>query len=281
VFIINCRQYTNSSKIKQYIIQYCFDNMNNQTANTLRKFGLTDTEISIYLTSLSFPSITVNELVKQTNIKRTTIYHALETLTQKGLCAKKQTFGKQAFSVTDPKNIENLLEEKINELQSQKKALHELLPLLEQNKKKNSSMVVSHYEGIEGIKLVVEDALYCKSKHWDIISPIKNFFSEFDKDYAEYFVRTRKIRQLTARSLWEDYAQNKNLSGEILKERNPKVLPSVMQGKFKSVICLYDDKVLIISSFQELSAILIQSQEFFETMQAVFDGLWQSSKNIK
>ena len=255
--------------------------MNNQTANTLRNFGLTNTEISVYLTGLRYASISVSDLVKQTNIKRTTIYHALETLSQKGLCAKKQQVGKQSFTMTDPKNIENLLEEKIDELAKQKKALHELLPLLTQTQEQDSKMSVSHYEGIEGIKLVVEDALYCKSGHWDIIAPIKNFFSEFDKNYAEYFVRTRKNKGLRARSLWEGTKSLENLTPEIMRARNPRILPEIMHDKFKSVICLYDDKVLVISSLKELYAVMIKSKEFFETMSALYEGLWITSKSIK
>lgn len=248
--------------------------------SSLRDFGLTETEAKIYLTGIKYSSISVSELVKQTQINRTTIYHALETLAQKGLCARKQIIGKQEFTMTDPTNIGNLLNEKITELEKRKDALQDILPLLTLAKQKTGRMAVSHYEGIDGIKLVVEDALYCKSGHWDILAPVKNFFSEFDKDYANYFVETRKKRGLTARSLWEAVLSPQNLTPEVLKERNPRILPKIMHGKFKSVICLYDDKVLVISSLGELYAVLIQSKEFFETMTAIYDGLWECSKII-
>ncbi len=252
-----------------------------QTITILKQFGLTETEIKIYLAGLKYTALSVSDLVKQTGIKRTTIYHALETLIQKGLCSKKQIIGKQAFNMTAPKNIENLLTEKIDELNKQKTALHEIIPLLEASQTAGTKMVVSHYEGIEGIKLVVEDALYCKSRHWDILAPVKNFFSEFDKSYADYFVTTRQQRSLTARSLWEVAVSPQNLTPAVLKERNPRILPKVMHGKFKSVICLYDDKVLVISSLKELYAVLIQSQEFHETMSSIYEGLWQSSRPVK
>ena len=248
---------------------------------SLQQFGLTSTEAKIYLTGIKYSSLSVSELVKQTQINRTTIYHALETLAQKGLCARKQITGRQEFTMTEPTNIGNLINEKITELEKRKDALADILPLLTLAKQKTGRMAVSHYEGIDGIKLVVEDALYCKSGHWDIIAPVKNFFSEFDKAYANYFVETRKKRQLTARSLWEAVLSPQNLTPEVLKERNPRILPEVMHGKFKSVICLYDDKVLVISSLGELYAVLIQSSEFLETMRALFDGLWEGSKPVK
>lgn len=248
--------------------------------NKLQKFGLTKTEAEIYIFGLNHSSIGVSELTKKTQINRTTIYHALETLQSKGLCAKKSVGSKLVFNMTEPDKIKNLLDERISILEKQKDDLTELIPLFNLTKTNLEKTQVYHYEGIEGIKLAIEDALYCKNKHWDIISPIKNFFSEFDKDYASYFIQTRKKKNLTSRSLWETTPSHKNLSPEILKERNPRILPSVMHGKFKSVICLYDEKVLIISSVQTLSAILIQDPEFNETMSAVFEGLWSASKEI-
>ncbi len=137
---------------------------------------------------------------------------------------------------------------------------------------------VSHFEGIKGIKLVVEEALYAKSRKWEIIAPVKNFFSEFDKEYARYFIETRKARGIIARSLWEYSSERRILSPAEVSERNPRYLPEVMHGKFRSVIILFDDKTAFISSLKELSAVLVQSKEHYETMLAMFEGLWVNSK---
>lgn len=213
-------------------------------------------------------------------INRTTIYHALETLTEKGLVANTGTGARLVFAMAEPENIHNLLIGKIRRLEKQKEEMDSLLPLLKKMDAVSAPISVAHYEGIEGIKLAIEDAYYCKSKHWDIISPVKNFFSEFDKTYAKYFIETRNRRGLTSRSLWEPTEKHKFLTPEQIKERNPRILPSIMHGKFQSVICLYDDKVLIISSLKEKSAILIKSAELHQTMLAIFEGLWSASKPI-
>ncbi|MCX6778857.1 MAG: helix-turn-helix domain-containing protein [Candidatus Magasanikbacteria bacterium] len=252
----------------------------NELENTLIKFGLTDTEAKIYLTGLNFKNIGVSELTKQTGINRTTIYHALDTLTEKGLVAKTGTGARLVFSMADPENIHNLLLGKIKRLEKQKEDLDNLIPLLKKSNLAAGTISVAHYEGIEGIKLAIEDAYYCKSKHWDIIAPIKNFFSDFDKTYSKYFIETRSRRGLTSRSLWEPTEKHKLLTPQQIKERNPKILPPIMHGKFNSVICLYDDKVLIISSLKEKSAILIKSADLHQTMLAIFEGLWSVSKPI-
>jgi len=245
----------------------------------LKKIGLTETESKIYLAGLEYSSIGVNELEKQTRIKRTTIYHALKTLMQKGLTSKVGTELRMKFSMVKPEGMKFMLDKEIEQLKSKKQDLEEILPLLDQKTKLSESDVrISHFEGIDGIKLIVEEALYCKSHHWDIIAPAKNFFSEFDKDYARYYLQTRKERRIIARSLWEhDYGRRKPTPEE-MKERNPRYLPEIMNGRFRSVIIIFDDKVAMITSLKELSGVLIQSQDIHRTFSAIFDGLWSVSK---
>lgn len=245
----------------------------------LRGVGLTDTEADIYLTGAQYAAIGVKELERRTKIKRTTIYHALNTLMHKGLAAKKGTGSRLVFHMTQPENVVKLLGREIKDLESKKKDLEEIIPLLDRHFKGDlSSVQVLHYEGIEGVKHVVEEALYCRSHHWDIIAPEKNFFSEFDKEYAKYYLETRKSRAVTARTLWEAQSDKRALTPEEIKNRQPRYLPEIMRGKFNSVIILFDDKVTFISSMEEISAILIQSKEIHNMLTALFEGLWVVSK---
>jgi sugar-specific transcriptional regulator TrmB len=251
-----------------------------QIKSILKNIGLTDTECSIYLTALPYSSIGVRELEKQTQIKRTTIYHALNTLMEKGLVSKVGVGSRLEFSATKPENIKRTIDKNIEALKYQKQELESILPLLEQRTTKDESKVsVSHYEGIEGMKLVVEEALYCKSRQWDIIAPYDNFFREFTKEYAKYYLSARKQRGIKSRSLWEKKADARALMPEEVKERAPRYLPEVMNGKFKSVIIVFDDKVAFISSLNELSAVLIQSKEMHDTIAAMFEGLWSISRD--
>lgn len=249
-----------------------------QINQILKKIGLTETETAVYLTGLNYDSISVNELEIRTTIKRTTIYHALDTLLQKGLVAKKNTGAKLAFTMTNPKNITQLINKEISQLNEHLLEFTKILPLLNQRSgRQEIKSKVSHYTGIDGIKIVVEEALYCQNRHWDIIAPNINFFSQFDKKYAQYYINTRQARGISARSLWEFNFERRALTPEEIRLRSPRFLPQSMQGQFKSVIIIFDDKVALISSIDELTAILIDSQEIHDTFAALFEGLWSGS----
>lgn len=243
----------------------------------LTELGLTQTESTLYIAGLSAGPVPVSDLAKITGIKRTTVYHALEGLLEKGIAAKHGTPDALVFEMSSPQQVSRLIDQRVSLLENQKRLLGTLSPSV-LTAPPATPVKVSHFEGIEGIKLAIEEALYCTSRKWDIIAPSKNFFSEFDERYAQYFLETRKARGIVARSLWERDSSRKNISAEDLSMRQPRYVPPVMYGTFSSVIILFDDKVLLISSLKELSAIYIHSQEMHTTMKALFEGLWSVSE---
>jgi sugar-specific transcriptional regulator TrmB len=254
----------------------------NELEQSLTKLGLTGTEARVYLTGLHYRNISVGELAKQTLIKRPTLYHALATLAGKGLASKYGTKMRMRFTMTPPTQLKDIFTEQKKQLLEQERVATSLIPLLTPQglTSKEDQLELSHFEGVTGIKTAVNMALYCRSKRWDVIAPAKNFFSEFDKEYSSYYLKTRKERGVISRSLWEDdfLKRKQKIGPEEMKERNPRILPAVMHGRFKDVIIIFDNKVLIIPSVKKLSAILLASQEIHDTFAALFEGLWQSSK---
>ena len=248
---------------------------------TLQQFGLTQSEVAVYLAGMRYPSVSVHELAKEIDIPRPTIYHALHTLQTKGLVAQHSTKGKLKFVMCPPEHLLSLVTRMREAVDSQEKSLRQLIPVLQAQHLQTGSEAITtaQYDGIEGIKTAVDIALYCKERRWDIIAPVKNFFSEFDKEYAKYYLDTRKRRGIVARTLWEKGMREapRRLTPEEIRTRRPRVMPESMQGKLKSVFILFDDKVAIISSLQKLSAVVITSQETHDMFAAMFEGLWESS----
>lgn len=245
-----------------------------QDANALlASLGLSKTEIAIYRAGLSLSPASATQLGRKTGIKRPTVYHALETLMLKGLAAKKGSGARLAFSMAEPTMLKSLVDRQIDKLTLQKSSIDALVPILTKQSAP-AKVDVAHYEGLEGVRSVVEEALYCRSKRWEIIAPKDNFFSQFDRTYARYFHETRARRGIVARSLWEKGLPRHVLNETELKQRNPRWLPDGMKGAFASLIILFDDKVAIVSSYDALSAILIRSEEINSTFRAVFDALW-------
>ena len=146
--------------------------------NQLRGLGLSNTEASIYICGVSHGELGVAELQKLTSIKRPTIYHALYGLLEKGLVAKSGSEARMRFTFTGPEHLAHLAETQILDIKKKSATAQELLAQVAHVASPGET-VVSHYEGIEGVKTVVDEALYCRSRQWDIIAPKQNFFAEF------------------------------------------------------------------------------------------------------
>lgn len=249
----------------------------------VRDLGLTENEARVYLEGLGAPAARVRDLVRRTGIKRPTVYHALETLVAKGIASKRTDGALLLFAMAPPERIGTLIARDADALARREAAFKALLPQLRRKgaSSRPAGMEVSQYEGVAGVKTLVDEALYCRGRHWDIIAPRRNFFTDFDKGYARYFMETRKKRGIAARSLWErseTAVRSRVLSPEDLRQRQPRYLPKIMHGKFPAVVILFDDKIAMISSAKEPSGALIRSEEMHATMAALFEGLWSVSE---
>jgi len=97
----------------------------------------------------------------------------------------------------------------------------------------------------------------------------------------EKFVTERNLRKISTRSLWESKIDTKTFTEYYTQPSQIKILPSVMKNKFATTIFLYDDKTLYISSLKNSYCVLITSQEHYNTMSVLFEGLWSTSKPHK
>jgi sugar-specific transcriptional regulator TrmB len=92
----------------------------------LTELGLTTTEQSLYLCGLKSPEASVKELVRESGINRTTAYHALDTLKQKGFTRESKRQGTLYYRMTPPSELSQLLTARQASLEAQKHKLIEM-----------------------------------------------------------------------------------------------------------------------------------------------------------
>lgn len=251
--------------------------------NYLHTIGLSKTEATIYVAGLKSP-ITVDELVAQTDIKRSTIYHALDTLRTKGLVSVKRLEGKLLFTMTAAENITRYLESRAKEIELQHAELDRLLPLFPSAHRSNGEGYrTEHYASIEGVKKVIETALDCHTPEWRIIAPRDNFISQYDEEYAKYYLSRRRSHKIKAKTLWERPTRSGHKSTLTLGDvsiRNPRYLSEQHSGMFTSMIILFDNKIAFISPLKNAEAVLIDSVDYANTMKVMFDALWDASSEV-
>jgi len=248
--------------------------------NILAKIGLSPKEIKIYLTSLRLGSQPASVIAKYTEINRPTIYDIFEGLIKKGL-ATKTTKGTVAyFQVLDPNNLLNYLERDKNEysrkIEKQKKEVEEIIPALKSLENPASTKPkVQFFEGEKGMREAYEDtlksteAIRAYANVEDMHKALPNFFPEYYKRRTDEGISIRAISPDNELSI-ERHSHDKE------EARVMKLVPKEKYD-FSPELNIYDDKVLI-ASWQEKMAILIQSKEIADLHKKMYDLLWEKLK---
>lgn len=237
----------------------------------LENLGISGKEIDAYLALLKLKSATVIQLAKTTGLKRTTVYHCLEDLINKGLVSKVVKNDKKTYVAEDPKEgLNNILREK-------KDAIDLVVPSLKEMFGAGSLQPeIKIYRNVSGLKKIFEDLLKCEEKVSRYYLSGTILEELMGVEFVESFVRKRIKAGITSLSLraFEKYHPEWEKEGTHAQQhRKVKFLPE--QYLVKPYMTIYDNKVVVISE-QEKMGFIIESTEFAEAQKTIFDMLWNT-----
>lgn len=244
----------------------------------LHNLDFSEKETLVYLTILELGSAKVNEIAKKAEINRTTVYDVLEGLVHKGLVSKYKKGQTTFFNVLDPKQLLTYLdrekEEKAKIIAQQKKKVEEIIPeLVSLQNIYTDKPKVQMFEGEKGMREAYEDTLSSK----DMIlayanvetmhKGLPNFFPEYYKRRAEKKIFIRAIIPVNELSIERSKHDREEM-------RETRFLPD-KEMTFTPEVNLYNNKMLV-ASWAEKIAIIIESRELVELQKIVFGITWNS-----
>lgn len=244
----------------------------------LKQLNFSEKESMVYLALLEIGSAKANDLAKQTNLNRTTVYDICEILMQKGLISKYKKGSSTYFNALDPKHLITYLdreqEEKTKEIEKQKIKVKDLLPQLLslQSVYGKTKPKVQFFEGEKGMREAYEDTL--KSKEIILAyanvetmhNALPNFFPEYYKRRAASKIFIRAIMPRNKASIDRSKVNQEEM-------RDTRFLPEGGQT-FSPEVNIYNNKILI-ASWKEKIAILIESKELADLQKLTFNLLWE------
>ena len=239
----------------------------------LRKFGLSDREIKVYLALLELGEALASKIAEKTNTPRTLSYDILENLLKKGLVSYVIKSNKKYFSALDPNNLIEVLKNQTEEKERLvKEALPELLAL--KSKKLEEKAKVEVYEGKEGVKTLFNDVLRVGKEFLCFgstgISPelIPYELSRFHKE--------RIKRKISWRVIYNNDKSGRKRGQETSKWKYTRV--KYMEKTSPTTTYYYGDKVAIVLWIKErLLAIMIEDEVIANSFKEFFEVLWKNA----
>jgi sugar-specific transcriptional regulator TrmB len=243
----------------------------------LKQLNFSDKETAVYLALLEVGAAKAGELAKKTNINRTTVYDILESLMRKGLVSKYKKGASTFFNTFDPKHLLTYLdrekEEQTKKIEKQKEKVKELLPqLLSLQHIATTKPKVQFFEGEKGMREAYEDTLTSRetilayANTETVHAGLPNFFPDYYKRRTAKKIFIKAIFPINKLSI-----ERSKFNQEEMRET--RFLPQ-KEMTFSPEVNIYNNKMLI-ASWKEKMAIIIESKELADLQKLIFNLLWE------
>ena len=249
-----------------------------ETEKTLRDIlisaSLSETEARAFTFLVTHEeSFRASEIAKRTKLNRTTLYSALNTLSEKGLVSHSDENGILRFRGIEPHLLLNYLKKNKEKVTQDIEKTQELLPALERARgiTERYRPNMQFFDGVDGIKQVYED-LIANNKEKKVFgfTGIHAVYKLMGEEWINHILRYRPAMGVKWFAIAIDSPESRNLYANDEKHlRETKFLPA--EYNFEVELAAYDDKVAAISFAEDYPwAMIINDKKIADTLKAVF-----------
>ena len=247
--------------------------------DVLEKIGLSKGEAKIYLTLLELGSVPSGKIVKETDLRKSTVYETIGRLQEKGLVSHVVKKGKKHFEASHPDKILDFVQEKKEALEKKEVEAIKFVDDL----KKGYDTLKPHAEahvlvGIEGFKTMRRDVLRNSKGELLLIGAmsredevIPGFFEEWNKERLKKNISMKLLNKESSRK--KALAREKMMS----KKFEMKFLPKEIESP--AVINIYGDRVVnVLWKDKYPLCFMLINKEIADSYKKYFSFLWKNSK---
>lgn len=232
----------------------------------LEEYGLTEKEAKLFLISLKTGETTANRLSELIDLPRSTVYDLLQKLINQGLISTTIKENKTYYTANNPKVLLKSLDDK-------RYKIERILPrLINIQNQIHDKPIAEIYEGRKGIIFAL-DSILNNAKSIKLIGNRENAIRVIEY-HPDNFIANRIAKKIPIKQILEDSPEARKLKS--LKFSEVRYLESIKNSK--NVIFIYGDTVVNLILGAELSVIRIQSKEYTQSQEILFDLLWKLAK---
>lgn len=244
----------------------------------LIELGFASKEATVYLALLELGPSTATEISRKAKINRTTSYDVLETLSGEKLVRLVGETKIQKYVAESPEKVLSMLKNKIKKTEEQLKKATMLLPQLMSVYSIKEKPKVKFYEGIEGMIEAFEDTL---SADREILAYAvgSDMFTAVSEKYFKGYFEKRVKNNIAVRAIAPDDEGSRKVVENDTKEMRTTLLVPKDKFYFSVETNIYNNKVLVVS-WREKFAIIIESHEIADAQRKIFELAWLGAQQL-
>jgi sugar-specific transcriptional regulator TrmB len=234
------------------------------------EFGLTFTEEKVYLALIRLGESGSADIIKNTQLHRTTVYDVLNRLIEKGIVGYILKNNQKYYSCSSPsKFIDIAIEEKVKAEKKQilAKDLVKKVNLIKKNSK--SENLAQIFVGDKGQKTIMNDIINVGKDF--MIFGSEGSAKESLPAYTEQWANLRRIKNIHAKII-----ATEGTNAPVWKMNQIKFLQKEYHSPASTII--YGDKVAFFIPEEPVLIILIQSKKLSQSYKSYFNLLWKVAK---
>lgn len=245
----------------------------------LEVLGLSNKEIGVYLANLELGETSIMSVVKKADLPRTTVYHILEKLRDRGLIEILETRTRRIYIPHQPRKILTLLEQKQNKLKEDIKTFSQTLPELVRLYDFSPYLPkIRIFKGKE-VKQIYEEILELPIDETLYVSELTRFEEMVDRKYFRGWIKRRVAKGIKARGI---LVKSEEVTDEPTYKAGKKYLRTIRYApkgfKCPGSFSINGDNVSFITTAKEEIGFVITSRDFATFIKSWFRELWKVSK---
>lgn len=240
----------------------------NMDKDILRKIGLTDSEIEIYLDLIKHEESLASETALRVKLSRTYVYDAIQNLIEKGLISYVIKNGRKYFKALDVGKLLEYLDDKTKEIENQRKEIFSIIKELKNMKKSTKEKpIVDVLEGAEGLKTMLNDIVKQKKDvyGWGASNRVRDYVPDW---YVDRYIKEKDKLGIKTKQLYSEGTLPLEGPGYINKKISKDFSSPVTFGT-------YGDRIMILFWSQIPIQVRIINKDIAKSFRDYFEFLWK------
>lgn len=243
---------------------------------SLARLGLKDKEILVFLSLVELGPQPASVVAKRTGLNRATSYMVLDGLAAKSLVSRVERADIQTYAAISPEEILEIIRSRKRELETQEVEFKDIIPQLHGMMSQYVTRPkVRHYEGIHGVKTVMDETLnssepiltYTSIDAWER-SPLRDYIH----DYCQKRSFERKVPLKCLAYNTPLARQHFELPHALLEVH---FIPEEVGFEWSN-IDVFEHKIVMVSLAPgNICGIIIESQELASMHKSLFELAWR------
>jgi len=247
----------------------------------LKNAGLTNVQTEIYEFLLNNGEFKASILARNIKRPRGVVYKGLDELIELGLVEKRDDKDMiSVFRAEHPSKLEQMYINKEASIKRNKKLFIDTLPnLISAYNITLNKPGIKFYEGLEGVKKVINDTLTAKDVIYTyadaeaVVKYIDKINQEYVKKRDKLNIQKKMI--LIDSSFTRNYLKDYHRQTTDMRFIDHKLFP------FNSVMQIYDGKISYITlSDKSMIGVIIQDPSIYQMHKSIFEFNWSKAKSL-